>query len=42
MLRLTIDRNYVIVEGVKVDRPANLSPSQWLDIWERMIREDDE
>ena len=35
MPSLVIDRNYVIVEHVRIARPARISVSTWLSYWER-------
>ncbi len=34
---IVIDRNYVIVEGTKVLRPASIAPSAWLAWWESVV-----
>lgn len=33
-VEIVIDRNYVIIEGVKIERPTRVAPSQWLWFWE--------
>ena len=30
---IIVDRDYVRIEGVIVQRPSRISPSQWLDFW---------
>jgi hypothetical protein len=32
---LIIDMDYVIVEGIRINRPSRMSIMQWLDLWER-------
>lgn len=32
-----VDRNYVVVAGVRLDRPMRVSPGQWLGFWEEWI-----
>jgi hypothetical protein len=32
---LVIDMDYVIIEGVRINRPRRMSRLQWLRIWER-------
>lgn len=32
-----VDRNYVVVAGVRLDRPMRVSPGQWLGFWEERI-----
>lgn len=34
MPSILIDRNYIIVEGIKIPRPSRMSPDQWLSYWE--------
>lgn len=33
---LVIDKDYVILEGVQVNRPRRISVLQWLRAWERV------
>jgi hypothetical protein len=30
---VVVDRNYVLIEGVRVDRPSRIAISQWLNYW---------
>jgi len=32
---ITVDRNYVILEDTKIIRPSSMSPTQWLEYWEK-------
>ena len=32
--QVEIDRNYVVIEGVKIERQVSCSPMQWLEYWE--------
>lgn len=34
MISIVTDRDYVVVEGVKIMRPSRISPSAWLAFWE--------
>lgn len=38
MLNIDINYNFVIIRGVRVDRPPNISPSDWMAYWERAER----
>jgi len=40
-VNIEIDREHVVVEGVKVPRPSSLSPSQWLMFWEDAVAAND-
>jgi hypothetical protein len=31
---IEIHMDYVVVEGVRIDRPSRLSRSQWVEFWE--------
>lgn len=37
---LVIDRDYVIIEGARMNRWPNWAPSQWLLFWERLLQQD--
>lgn len=32
--QITVDRNYITIQDVKVERPQTMSPSQWLEFWD--------
>lgn len=34
MPTLTVDRNYIEMNGQRINRPNSCSPSQWLEFWE--------
>ena len=31
---ITVDRNYVTVQGVTIPRQPSMSPTQWLEFWD--------
>ena len=33
--QVEVDRNFVTVQGVKIERRASCSPSEWLEFWNR-------
>ena len=33
--QIIVDRNYVVIQGVKVERQSSISPMQWLEFWEK-------
>ena len=33
--QITVDRNYVVIQGVMVERPHSMSPTQWLEWFEQ-------
>ncbi len=33
---VVVDTNYVVVCGVRVDRPSTIAPSQWLAYWSKL------
>ena len=34
--QVTVDRDYVIIDGHKIPRSALCSPSQWLEFWAKV------
>ena len=38
---IDIRPNYVIIEGIRIERPTRLSPSQWLRFWEEKEAEEE-
>ena len=32
--QVEVDRNYVVVQGIRIERQASMSPTQWLEYWE--------
>ncbi len=34
---ITVARDHIIIEHQVVQRPARISPMQWLNFWERLI-----
>jgi hypothetical protein len=39
---IIIDRDQVTIEGVVVRRPDSISPSQWLEFWERAVDDNED
>ncbi len=33
---VTLDRNYIEVNDQRIDRPASMAPSQWLEFWKHV------
>ena len=31
--QVTVDRNYVVIQGVRIERQASCSPSEWVEFW---------
>lgn len=36
MLDVTVHRDWVEINGVRVPRPSNLAVTRWVDYWERI------
>ena len=36
MLHLTYDYNFAMLADKTIDRPSSVSPSEWLEIWDRI------
>ena len=34
---ITYSIHDVVIEGVRIPRPARIAPSQWLRFWERVL-----
>ena len=34
--QIEVDRNYVVIQGVKIDRRPSCSPTEWLEFWAQM------
>ena len=34
---IEVAKDYVIIEGSRIERPTRMSPSRWLDFWDRMM-----
>lgn len=37
MIEIGIYPDYVVIEGVRIDRPGRISRSAWVDFWERAV-----
>lgn len=34
--QITVDRNYVTIQGVKIERRQSCGPSEWLEFWAQL------
>jgi hypothetical protein len=37
MPNIIVDANYIIIEGVRIERPSRIAPSHWLAYWETRV-----
>ena len=35
-LNVEPQRDYVIIEGIKIEKPSRFTPEEWVDIWYKL------